>query len=177
VAKLKESSKEASDSPRNNEDVENEKLVVSNWYHRHKTNAHVLFGSSNVQNDTLLHRLVHTKLLSGSLNPELDLTAAQRRKALAGRVLELAGDSKLGKGESNVRQEERKRASKGVRDGMVAKQKERDVKSLTEVWTTYSFRTSFLCSTRQKTWETIILLLRDYFQPQVAPSCAGGTVD
>lgn len=61
------------------------------------------------------------------------MTGAQRRKALAGRVLELAGDSKLGKGESNVRQDERKRASKRVRDGMAVKQKERDVKLLTEV--------------------------------------------
>ncbi|KAF8517842.1 hypothetical protein JB92DRAFT_3113346 [Gautieria morchelliformis] len=112
VARLKESSKEASDGPRSNEDVEKE--------------------ISNAHNDALLHRLVHTQLLSGSLNPELGLTAAQRRKALAGRVLELAGDSQLGKGESNVRQEERKKASKGVRDGMVAKQKERDVKSLNE---------------------------------------------
>jgi hypothetical protein len=61
------------------------------------------------------------------------MTAAKRRKALAGRVLELVGDSKLGKGESDVRQDDKKKASKRVRDGMMAKQKERDVKLLTEV--------------------------------------------
>ncbi|CAL1702183.1 unnamed protein product [Somion occarium] len=54
---------------------------------------------TNLQNDALLHRLVHTKILSGSLNNDLDLTPAQRRKALAGRVLEAAGKVKLGKGE------------------------------------------------------------------------------
>ncbi|KAF8517184.1 hypothetical protein BU17DRAFT_76496 [Hysterangium stoloniferum] len=87
---------------------------------------------SNLQNDALLHRLIHTKLLSGSLNPELGLSSAQRRKALAGRVLEIAGESKLGKGEKIVRQKEKQRASKSVRDGMERKQKERDGHALEE---------------------------------------------
>jgi len=90
---------------------------------------------TNAQNDALLHRLVHTRILSGSLNPELGLTPAQRKKELAGRVLEAAGKSKLGKGESQVRIAERNKAAKRVREGMVAKQKERNQKSLEEAST------------------------------------------
>nr|GAT54055.1 predicted protein [Mycena chlorophos] len=87
---------------------------------------------TNAQNDALLHRLVHTKLLSGSLNAELDLTPAQRKKALAGRVMELSGDAKLGKGEKRVREGERNKASKSVREGLVRKQKERQDRQLEE---------------------------------------------
>ncbi|TFY52114.1 hypothetical protein EVJ58_g10190 [Rhodofomes roseus] len=87
---------------------------------------------SNAQNDALLHRLVHTRILSGSLNPELNLTSAQRKKALAGRVLEAAGKAKLGKGERDVRLTERNKAAKRVREGMAAKQQERNEKQLEE---------------------------------------------
>ena len=76
---------------------------------------------------------MHTKLLSGSLNAELDLTPSQRRKALAGRVLEAAGQVKLGKGETVVRAKERNKAAKHVRDGLIAKQKQRNEKTLEEV--------------------------------------------
>jgi predicted secreted protein len=76
---------------------------------------------------------VHTKLLSGSLNTELDLTPAQRRKALSGRILELAGDARLGRGEKSVREAERNKASKRVREGLVAKAKERQKAKLEEV--------------------------------------------
>ena len=88
---------------------------------------------TNARNDALLHQLVHTKILSGSLNPELNLTLAQRRKALAGRVLELAGETKLGKGEGKVRAAEKRKAAKHIRDGMMAKQKERSKATLEEV--------------------------------------------
>ncbi|TBU40465.1 hypothetical protein BD309DRAFT_927106 [Dichomitus squalens] len=87
---------------------------------------------SNAQNDALLHRLVHTQLLSGSLNPDLNLTPAQRKKALAGRVMEAAGKAKLGKGEAAVRQKEHNRAAKHVRDGLTEKKKERQQKELEE---------------------------------------------
>lgn len=76
---------------------------------------------------------MHTKLLSGSLNPELDLTPAHRRKALAGRILELSGGAKLGKGEKSVREKERNKALKRVREGIVEKQKERGRQELEEV--------------------------------------------
>ncbi|KAL5487940.1 hypothetical protein ACEPAI_6048 [Sanghuangporus weigelae] len=87
---------------------------------------------TNVQNDKLLHKLVHTQLLSGSLNHELNLTPAQRRKALDGRVMEIAGTAKLGKGESVVRQEERKKAAKKVRMGLERKVEERRRKAVEE---------------------------------------------
>jgi hypothetical protein len=87
---------------------------------------------SNAQNDALLHRLVHTKLLSGSLNPALNLTHAQRDKALSGRVLELAGKTKLGKGEVAVRAAERNKASKRVREGLLRKKDEREKQQLEE---------------------------------------------
>ncbi|ESK90305.1 hypothetical protein Moror_13789 [Moniliophthora roreri MCA 2997] len=80
---------------------------------------------SNIENDAILHRLIHTKLLSGSLNSELDLTHAQRQKALSGRVLELAGGAKLGLGEKSVRKDERNKMSKKVRAGLVSKEKEK----------------------------------------------------
>jgi len=81
----------------------------------------------------MLHKLVHTKLLSGSLNADLNLTGAQRRKALEGRVLELAGSAKLGKGEHIVRSGEHRRAAKRVREGLADKKQERQKKELEEV--------------------------------------------
>ena len=89
--------------------------------------------STNAQNDALLHRLVHTRLLSGSLNPELDLDHAQKGRALAGRILELTGKAKLGRGESTVRLEQRNKAAKRIRDGLTRKQKEREQTAMEEV--------------------------------------------
>ncbi|EIN10700.1 hypothetical protein PUNSTDRAFT_125426 [Punctularia strigosozonata HHB-11173 SS5] len=87
---------------------------------------------TNQQNDAALYRLVHTQLLTGSLNTELDLTPAQRRKALQGRVMELAGYTSLGKGEKSIRREEMGKAAKRVREGLAFKQKEREQKRLEE---------------------------------------------
>ncbi|KAI9063360.1 hypothetical protein FKP32DRAFT_1650959 [Trametes sanguinea] len=87
---------------------------------------------TNAQNDALLHRLVHTQLLSGSLNADLNLKPAQRKKALEGRILEAASKAKLGKGEAIVRQAERNRAAKKVRDGLLEKQHERHAKKIEE---------------------------------------------
>ena len=67
-------------------------------------------------------------------NPdELNLTGAQRRKALEGRVLELAEKTKIGKGESLVRKTERNKAAKRVRIGIETKQKARMKQKLEEV--------------------------------------------
>ncbi|KAH9179892.1 hypothetical protein EDB89DRAFT_527592 [Lactarius sanguifluus] len=108
-------------------------LSDQNSEHRKKdTNGEDEDEITNAQNDALLHRLVHTQLLSGSLNPELNLTSAQRKKALEGRVLELAGSSKLGQGEKTVRAKERDKASKRVREGMLEKQKQRREKLVQE---------------------------------------------
>ena len=59
--------------------------------------------STNAHNDAALHRLIHTQLLSGSLNTDLEMKPAQRRKALSGRVLELSGVAKLGNGETKAK--------------------------------------------------------------------------
>ena len=78
--------------------------------------------------------MIHTQLLSGVANPdELNLTGAQRRKALDGRVLELAEKTRIGKGESLVRKVERNKAAKRVRIGIEAKQKARMKQKLEEV--------------------------------------------
>jgi hypothetical protein len=122
------------------------------------------FISSNTQNDALLHRLVHTKLLSGSLNPELNLTHAQREKALSGRVLEVAGKTKLGKGEFAVRAEERNKASKRVREGLLRKKSEREKQQLEEVCVSHLAGHSFCkcCFVpRPKIWATTIPLLKN----------------
>jgi hypothetical protein len=97
------------------------------------TRCPYICSRTNSQNDAILHRLIHTKLLSGSLNPDLDLTPSHRRKALAGRVLEAAGGAKLGKGEKAVREAERNQAAKRVRLGIVEKQKQREQQRLEEV--------------------------------------------
>lgn len=76
---------------------------------------------------------MHTQLLSGSLDPDAAIKPSKRRKALAGRVLEVAGAAKLGKGERFVKEAERNKASKKVRDGMLTKQEERNKKALDEV--------------------------------------------
>jgi len=89
-----------------------------------------LRNRTNTENDALLHKLVHTQLLSGSLNPDLDMTPAHRRKALVGRVMELAGGAGLGKGEKAVRNAEKNKASKRVREGLAQKQKEREKQEL-----------------------------------------------
>jgi hypothetical protein len=112
--------------------------------------------STNAQNDALLHRLVHTQLLSGSLNSEIGLTSAQRKKAMEGRVLELAGNSKLGQGEKMVRAQERDKASKRVREGLLEKQKQRREKLIQEVTAPtpfHDFLLTELC--RPRTWVII----------------------
>ena len=88
---------------------------------------------TNAQNDAMLHKLIHTKLLSGSLNPSLNLSGAERRKALEGRILEMTGAAKLGKGEHVIRSEEHRRAAKRVREGISEKRQERQRKELEQV--------------------------------------------
>ena len=87
---------------------------------------------SDMKKDALLHQLIHTKLLSPSSNPELNLSHSQRNKAVAGRVKEVAGKSKIGKGVVSVRQEEHNKASQKVRTGLQRKKIERDQQKLEE---------------------------------------------
>jgi len=60
------------------------------------------------------------------------MTPAHRRKALEGRVLELADRAKLGKGEKAVRDAEKGKAILRIREGMKSKQKDRDAVALEE---------------------------------------------
>lgn len=114
---------------------------------------------TNAENDALLHKLVHTRLLSGSLDSDLNIKSADRRKALTGRVRELTGEIRLGKGEKAVRYAERNKAGKRVREGLALKQKEREKQELEEVCadlrTPLAIATyRFLHCKRQKIWET-----------------------
>lgn len=52
---------------------------------------------------------------------------------MEGRILELSGSSKLGQGEKIVRAQERDKASKRVREGLLEKQKQRREKLVQEV--------------------------------------------
>lgn len=88
---------------------------------------------TNAENDALLYRLLHTKLLSGSLNPDLKLSHAHREKVLSGRLMELSGNAKLGNGETLVRQAEHNKASQHIREGILRKKQERTQKQLEEV--------------------------------------------
>jgi hypothetical protein len=68
------------------------------------------------------------------LKPDLGLTTAQRKKALAGRVLEVSGEARIGKGEKAVREKERNKAARRVRLGILEKQQERDRQQLEQVF-------------------------------------------
>jgi uncharacterized membrane protein YebE (DUF533 family) len=86
-----------------------------------------------LQNDTLLHKLIHTKLFSGSLDNKEDLLPDKKRKVLAGRILELTGNARLGKGEQQVYETERKKAAKRVREGIAQKQRQKTKQELEQV--------------------------------------------
>ena len=63
---------------------------------------------------------------------------------MEGRILELAGNSKLGQGEKVVRAQERDKASKRVREGLLEKQKQRREKMIQEVTIPVRFTASLL---------------------------------
>lgn len=58
---------------------------------------------------------------------------------MEGRILELSGSSKLGQGEKRVRAQERDKASKRVREGLLEKQKQRREKLVQEVIVSHLF--------------------------------------
>lgn len=106
------------------------------------------------------------------MNPALDLTHAQRDKALSGRVLEIAGKAKLGKGEVDIRAAERNKASKRVREGLLRKKDEREKQQLEEV----RFSTSchpIICrqwfALRPKIWEITTPLLKNCLIHHLGP--------
>ena len=77
--------------------------------------------------------MIHTQLLEGSLSSDLNMTPAQRRKALAGRIEEVAGSSKIGKGEQSIRKLEHNRSSKKIRDSIKARKDKIIAAKLAEV--------------------------------------------
>lgn len=115
----------------------------------------------NIKNDVALQRLIHTSLLpSHAQETMLDISGAQRKKSLAGRVLEVSDPShvRLGQGERKVREKERDRAGKKVRDGMMRKKSEREAKTLAEVKLFSLLTTVHSHPFRQKRLARIILL-------------------
>lgn len=81
----------------------------------------------------MLHDLIQTSLLSGSLaDPGSSKSSSQKRKALEGRAMELAGIAKRGRGERTLKHAERGKAAKRVRVGMEAKEAEVNAKRLEE---------------------------------------------
>ena len=74
------------------------------------------------------------------------MTPAQRRRALEGRVMELASSAKLGKGESIVRDTERKKNSKRVRLGLERKVGEQRQRTLEEVRILYYAKLLYFAS-------------------------------
>jgi hypothetical protein len=80
---------------------------------------------------------------------------------MEGRILELAGNSKLGLGEKVVRAQERDKASKRVREGLLEKQKQRREKMIQEVTIPVRFTASLLKLMelyRPRTWVIITQL-------------------
>ncbi|KAG8882774.1 hypothetical protein FRB98_003488 [Tulasnella sp. 332] len=77
-------------------------------------------------NDKALHRLLHTQLLAGFMSTELEMTPAERRRALQGRVLELSGSARLGDGLKVLRHDYKAHQPKGQRDLLSAKEKKID---------------------------------------------------
>lgn len=87
---------------------------------------------SHTINDNMLQQLIHTRILTSS-NAEFKLKPSQKQKELAGRILEMTGKAKIGKGESLVREAEKKKAIRRIREGMERKRKKRNEKRLEEV--------------------------------------------
>ncbi|CAE6522002.1 unnamed protein product [Rhizoctonia solani] len=87
---------------------------------------------SNTKNDKLLHELVHSQLLSNPHAFDAKQGSAKRSRTMAGRLLELADDAKLGRGAEALKTKENSRHAKRVRLGLLDKAKQREAKALEE---------------------------------------------
>jgi len=96
----------------------------------------------SVENDRTLYKLIHTKLLTATLDRPSDMAGAKHKKSLEGRILEVASAAKIGKGETTVRKEEHNKVPKHIREGIKAKRKDRVQKRIEEV----CFATRSLCN-------------------------------
>lgn len=92
----------------------------------------------------MLQRFIHTKLLTNITASDDDSTPAQRKRNLIGRVEEVAGQVKVGKGEVLTRTSEQNRFSKPIRDGIREKRAKISAARLAEV--IFQFLISHCCS-------------------------------
>jgi hypothetical protein len=82
--------------------------------------------------------MIHTKLLTGSLNADLDLSPAKSRKAFAGRIEEIANTSAIGLGEELVNKMVNNKAPMRIRNGIRKKEALRKEARVEEVWISFS---------------------------------------
>jgi hypothetical protein len=122
----------------------------------------------NVENDRTLYKLIHTKLLTATLDRPSDMPGAKHKKSLEGRILEVASAAKIGKGETTVRKEEHNKVPKHIREGIKAKRKDRHEKRIEEVWF-HSLISAWVLTiqSRQRTWEIIILLSNAFSRTRI----------
>ncbi|GAB1518784.1 hypothetical protein RhiTH_001849 [Rhizoctonia solani] len=97
---------------------------------------------SNSKNDKLLHELVHSQLLSNPHAYDAKQGSAQRSRTVAGRLLELANDAKIGRGTDTLKTKENSRHAKRVRLGLLDKAKQREAKALEEAKTLGNYHPS-----------------------------------
>ncbi|CUA73859.1 hypothetical protein RSOLAG22IIIB_01379 [Rhizoctonia solani] len=97
---------------------------------------------SNVKNDKLLHELVHSQLLSNPHAFDAKQGSAKRSRTVAGRLLELADDAKIGRGAEALRAKENSHHAKRVRLGLLNKAKQREAKALEEAKTLGNYHPS-----------------------------------
>ncbi|KAH7344592.1 hypothetical protein B0J17DRAFT_636004 [Rhizoctonia solani] len=97
---------------------------------------------SNTKNDKLLHELVHSQLLSNPHAFDAKQGSAKRSRTVAGRLLELADNAKIGRGADALKAKESSRHAKRVRLGLLDKAKQREVKALEEAKTLGNYHPS-----------------------------------
>jgi hypothetical protein len=76
---------------------------------------------------------VHSQLLSNPHAFDEKQGSAKRTRKVAGRLLELASDAKVGRGADALKAKENSRHAKRVRLGLLDKAKQREAKALEEV--------------------------------------------
>jgi hypothetical protein len=123
----------------------------------------------SVENDRTLYKLIHTKLLTATLDRPSNMPGAKHKKSLEGRILEVASAAKIGKGETTVRKEEHNKVPKHIREGIRAKSKDRLQKRIEEVClSALSSAWVFTVQSRQRTWAIIILLSSVFLRTRIS---------
>ncbi|KDN43512.1 hypothetical protein RSAG8_06101, partial [Rhizoctonia solani AG-8 WAC10335] len=92
----------------------------------------VVFDARAGTSSQLLHELVHSQLLSNPHTFDAKQGSARRSRMVAGRLLELADDAKIGRGAEGLKAKENSHHAKRVRLGLLDKAREREAKALEE---------------------------------------------